>query len=45
MTTLHLRRRARELWDTPHNQKAWVRSVLQLGNKWLLSSNVQRLNA
>jgi hypothetical protein len=45
MSTLHLRRRARELWDTPHNQKAWVRSVLQLGNKWLLSSNVQRLNA
>jgi hypothetical protein len=45
MSTLALRRRARELWDTPHNQKAWVRSVLQLGNKWLLSSNVQRLNA
>lgn len=44
MTTLHLRRRARELWDTPYHQRQWVRSVLQLGEKWLLSSQIQRIN-
>lgn len=45
MKTFELRQRARQLWDTPHNQRAWVKSVLRLGSKWLLSSNVQRLNA
>jgi len=37
MNTIHLRRRARELWDTPYNQRAWVRAVLSLGNRWLLA--------
>jgi hypothetical protein len=43
MSTLHLRRRARELWDTPHNQRAWIRSVLVLGNKWLLAEKQQKI--
>jgi hypothetical protein len=42
MTTLALRRRARELWNTPHNQRKWVRSVLQLSEKWLLAKQVTR---
>ncbi len=45
MTTKHLMRRARELYNVdyvpPHinraNQRAWVRAVTALGNKWLLS--------
>ena len=45
MKTFELRKRARQLWDTPHNQRAWVKSVLQLGNKWLLANNVARLSA
>ena len=40
--TLKLRRRARELWDTKHNQRAWLRSVLMLGDKWLLAVPVER---
>lgn len=41
--------RAYELWNSGdpkidrHNRKAWVRSVLQLGDKWLLAKPVQRL--
>ena len=43
-------RRARKLWDNPmvepsvnrYNRKAWVRSVLRLGDRWLLARNVQR---
>ena len=42
MTTLHLRRRARELWDSPSYQRQWVRSVLQLSEKWLLAKQVVR---
>ena len=44
MSTLALRRKARQLWDTPHNQRQWVRSVLFLGNKWLLAEQKQRLS-
>lgn len=36
MRTEQLRRRARELWSHPYLQRAWVRSVLQLGDKWIL---------
>jgi uncharacterized phage protein gp47/JayE len=45
MTTKHLMRRARELYNVDYvpahinraNQRAWVRAVIGLGNKWLLS--------
>lgn len=42
MSTLELRRRARQLWSSRHNQRAWVRSVLALGNRWLLAQPVGR---
>lgn len=41
-------RRARELWRTGrrnmdrHNQRAWVRSIRFLGDKWLLAKSVGR---
>jgi len=41
--------RAYEMWNSgdakldKHNRKAWVRSVLYLGDKWLLAKPVQRL--
>lgn len=44
MKTFELRQRARQLWDTPHNQRAWVKSVLQLGEKWLLAQRVQKIS-
>ena len=31
-----LKQRARALWSSEYNQKAWVRSVLVLGERWLL---------
>lgn len=42
--------RARKHFNNPlapahvnrHNQKAWVRSVLMLGEKWLLAKPVER---
>lgn len=40
--TKTLLRRARKLWTTRHNRHAWVRSVLMLGNKWLLATPVGR---
>lgn len=40
--TLTLRRKARELWDSRTYQRAWVRSVLMLGDKWLLAKKVTR---
>lgn len=50
MTPKHLMRRARELYNSeyapPHinkaNQRAWVRAVITLGNKWLLRQPVGR---
>jgi hypothetical protein len=50
MNTKQLVRHARELWSNPlvptsvnrHNRKAWVRSVLRLGDKWLLAQPVRR---
>jgi hypothetical protein len=44
-------RKAHTLWDNPlvpthlrrHNRKAWVRSVLFLGDKWLLAKPVGRV--
>lgn len=41
--------RAHELWNSGdpkidrHNQRAWVRSVVALGDKWLLATPVPRL--
>jgi hypothetical protein len=51
MTELRkLVRHAHALWSNPlvptsvnrHNRKAWVRSVLRLGDKWLLAQPVRR---
>ena len=44
-------RHSRELWNSPlvpqhlsrHNRKAWVRSVLRLGDRWLLATKVRRI--
>jgi hypothetical protein len=39
---------AYDLWNSgdpktdKHNRKAWIRSVLMLGDKWLLAKPVQR---
>lgn len=51
MHTQELRRRARQLYNNAlvpsttnqHNQRKWVRSVLQLGDKWLLAKHVERI--
>jgi hypothetical protein len=45
-----LRQKARTLFNNPlvpehinqHNQRQWVRSVMRLGDKWLLSKQVGR---
>ena len=44
-----LLRHARTLWNSGnpnldrHNRKAWVRSVMYLGDRWLLATPVRRL--
>ncbi len=51
MNTQELRRKARQLYNNKlvptevnqHNQRKWVRSVLKLGDKWLLAKQVERL--
>lgn len=51
ITPYQLARRAIRLWTTPkvpkrinrHNQRAWIRSVNMLGDKWLLMKKVDRL--
>jgi len=51
MQTEQLRRKARELYNNKqvsqeinqYNQRKWVRSVLQLGDKWLLAKQVGRI--
>ncbi len=51
MNTEQLRRKARELYNNKevpqgvnqYNQRKWVRSVLKLGDKWLLAKNVGRI--
>ena len=45
-------RRAVELWTSPfatreqnrYNQRQWLRSVLRLGDKWLLANQQPRLD-
>jgi hypothetical protein len=49
MNTIALRH-VRKLYNSPtapvetnrHNQRAWVRSVRQLGDKWILAARVGR---
>ena len=36
LTEEELKLRARKLWKSDHNQQAWVRSVMWLGERWLL---------
>ena len=51
MHTQKLRRKARELYNydlaplslNRYNQRKWVRAILKLGDKWLLSKQVQRI--
>jgi len=51
MSTYKLKRHAVKLWANPmvprhivrHNRRAWLRSVLLLGNKWLLAQKVERI--
>ena len=51
MQTQELRRKARQLYNNKlvptevnqYNQRKWVRSVLKLGDKWLLAKQVERL--
>ena len=46
-------RKARQLWDVPGvpaeinraNRRKWIRSVHQLGSKWLLATPVGKCNA
>lgn len=51
MSIRELVRHAHTLWDNPHvpeyiarhNRKAWVRSVVRLGDRWLLAKKIGRL--
>ena len=51
MQTEQLRRRARQLYNNnqvpqqvnQYNQRKWVRSVLRLGDKWLLAKQIERI--
>lgn len=48
-----LRRKARQIYNNAlvpehvnrHNQRKWVRSVLQLGDRWLIAKPIGSLNA
>lgn len=48
--TIDLRQKARRMFSSPlvpdhinrANQRKWVRSVLMLGDKWLLAKKVER---
>ena len=51
MSTYQLKRHAIKLWSNPlaptsvnrHNQRAWLASVMRLGDKWLLVKKVGRV--
>jgi len=53
MHTQELRRKARELYNNAlvpasinqHNQRKWVRSVLQLGDRWLVAKPIGKIHA
>ena len=43
MTLRQLITRARKHYPTSrHNQRAWIRSIQQLGSKWLLAAPIDR---
>ena len=43
MNMMSLARRAIQLWPgNRYNQRAWIRSVLMLGDRWLLAQRVRR---
>ena len=52
MKTLHLRRKARQLFNNDmasthinqHNQRQWVREIIRLGDKWLMFKPMGRLD-
>jgi hypothetical protein len=51
MQTEQLRRKARQLYNNSlvpqqvnqYNQRKWVRSVLKLGDKWLVAKSIERI--
>ena len=51
MSEYKLKRHAVKLWANPmvprsivrHNRRAWLRSVLRLGDRWLLAKQVERI--
>ena len=51
MNTQELRRKARQLYNNEqvpikvnqYNQRKWVRSVLKLGDKWLVAKQIGRI--
>lgn len=53
MTPEQLRRKARKIYNNDmvptyinqHNQRKWVRSVLRLGDRWLIAKPIGSLNA
>jgi hypothetical protein len=53
LTNEQLRRKARKIYNNKmvpehinqHNQRKWVRSVLQLGDRWLIAKPIGSLNA
>ena len=52
MNTYKLKRHAVKLWNNPmvprhivrHNRRAWLASVLRLGDKWLLAQPIRRVS-
>ena len=52
LTNQQLRRKARQIYNNDmvsdhinqHNQRKWVRSVLLLGDRWLVAKPIGRLN-
>ena len=53
LTTEQLRRKARQIYNNDmvpeyinrHNQRKWVRSVLQLGDRWLIAKPIESIHA
>jgi len=53
LTSEQLRRKARVIYNSDmvpeyinrHNQRKWVRSVLRLGDHWLIAKPIGKLNA
>jgi len=53
LTPEQLRRKARQIYNNDmvpehinrHNQRKWVRAVLQLGDRWLIAKPIERLYA